>query len=65
MKPKKFNWLRKNFRNKLLIGLENNNYYPTKAYDFVTDGDFIDKVVRDNNKLFFLFDLAHAQVTCI
>lgn len=59
---KNINWLRKNFGNKLLIGLENNNYYPTEAYDFVTDGDFIDKVVRDN-KLFFLFDLAHAQVT--
>ena len=27
---KNINWLRKNFGNKLLIGLENNNYYPTK-----------------------------------
>ena len=55
-------WLRQKFGDKLLIGLENNNYYPTKAYDIITDADFISQVVRENN-LFFLFDLAHAQVT--
>ena len=55
-------WLRKKFGNKFRIGLENNNYYPTKAYDVIADADFISQVVREN-KLFFLFDLAHAQVT--
>ncbi len=55
-------WIKKKFKNRFRIGLENNNYYPTKAYDIIADGDFISKVVRDN-KLFFLFDLAHAQVT--
>jgi hypothetical protein len=55
-------WIRKKFKNKFHIGLENNNYYPTKAYAIIADGDFISKVVRQN-KLFFLFDLAHAQVT--
>ena len=55
-------WLRKKFGNKFRIGLENNNYYPTKAYDIIADADFISQVVRENN-LFFLFDLAHAQVT--
>ena len=55
-------WLRKKFGNKLHIGLENNNYYPTKAYDIIADADFISHIVRKNN-LFFLFDLAHAQVT--
>jgi hypothetical protein len=55
-------WLRKKFGNMFRIGLENNNYYPTKAYDVIADADFISQVVREN-KLFFLFDLAHAQVT--
>jgi hypothetical protein len=55
-------WLRKKFGNKFRIGLENNNYYPTKAYDIIADADFISHVVRKNN-LFFLLDLAHAQVT--
>jgi len=55
-------WLRLKFKNKFHIGLENNNYYPTKAYDIIADGDFISQVVKEN-KLFFLFDLAHAQVT--
>lgn len=55
-------WLRKKFRNKFKIGLENNNYYPTKAYDVIADADFISQVVRDN-KLFFLLDIAHAKVT--
>ncbi len=59
---KNTSWIKKNFKKKIHIGLENNNYYPTKAYDIISDGDFISKVVKDN-KLFFLFDLAHAQVT--
>lgn len=59
---KNLNWIRKYFGYKFLIGLENNNYYPTKAYDTVADGSFISEVVK-SNKLFFLFDLAHAQVT--
>ena len=55
-------WLRQKFGDNFIIGLENNNYYPTKAYDIITDAGFISQVVRENN-LFFLFDLAHAQVT--
>lgn len=55
-------WLRKKFGNKFRIGLENNNYYPSKAYNIIADGDFISQIVREN-KLFFLFDIAHAQVT--
>ena len=55
-------WLKNKFRNKFKIGLENNNYYPTKAYDIIADADFISQVVRDNN-LFFLLDIAHAKVT--
>ena len=55
-------WLRQKFGNNFFIGLENNNYYPTSAYDIITDADFISQVVRENN-LFFLFDIAHAKVT--
>jgi len=44
------------------IGIENNNFYPTPAYDYVSDGDFISEVVRENG-LSFLLDIAHAQVT--
>ena len=55
-------WLRQNISSKTLIGLENNNYYPTEAYDIITDGDFI-KDVLINNNLFLLLDIAHAMVT--
>ena len=54
-------WLKNKFKNKFKIGLENNNYYPTRAYDVIADADFISQVVRDNN-LFFLLDIAHAKV---
>jgi len=43
------------------IGLENNNYYPTPAYQDVTDGDFISEVLEEND-LFLLLDIAHAMV---
>jgi hypothetical protein len=56
------NWLKKNISKKTKIGVENNNYYPTQAYNFVTDGDFISELVI-KNKIFFLLDLAHAQIT--
>lgn len=59
---KNIRWLRKNFGSKIYFGLENNNYYPTEAYDIIADADFINQVVREN-KLFFLLDLAHAKVT--
>jgi len=44
------------------IAVENNNYYPTKAYHRVTDADFIREIVYGND-LFLLFDMAHAGVT--
>ena len=55
-------WIRNILGSKMLIGLENNNYYPTPAYDIITDGDFIAKVIEKNN-LFLLLDIAHAMVT--
>ncbi len=50
------------FGNKISIAVENNNYYPTEAYQFVTDPEFISEIVY-SNEIYFLFDIAHAKVT--
>jgi sugar phosphate isomerase/epimerase len=55
-------WLQKIIGDNVLIGLENNNYYPSPAYDIVADGDFITQIINNNN-LFLLLDIAHAMVT--
>lgn len=55
-------WLRSFLPQKMEIGLENNNYYPTPAYEHVTDGAFLSRIVEENN-LRFLFDIAHARIT--
>lgn len=44
------------------IAIENNNYYSTEAYRWITDADFIEQIVHEND-IFFLFDIAHARVT--
>ena len=46
------------------IGVENNNYYPTGAYDICTSQAFLIKVL-ENNDIHLLLDYAHAKVTCI
>ena len=56
------NWLKSFLKSNVSIGLENNNYFPTPAYKFVTDGDFISKVLTSNN-IYFLLDIAHAIIT--
>ncbi len=43
------------------VGIENNNYYPTEAYRWITDANFIGQIVYENDIL-FLFDTAHARV---
>jgi dTDP-4-amino-4,6-dideoxygalactose transaminase/uncharacterized protein (UPF0276 family) len=56
-------WIKQNECMKnIRIAVENNNYYPTAAYRYVTDADFISHVVEDNS-IFLLFDLAHARIT--
>jgi uncharacterized protein (UPF0276 family) len=55
-------WLRSAVRKHIAIGVENNNYLPTGAYQYVTDGEFISEIV-EANKINFLFDLAHARIT--
>jgi|TARA_B100000315_G_scaffold89016_1_gene81786 uncharacterized protein (UPF0276 family) len=50
------------FGDKIDIAVENNNYFPTKAYRDVTDNDFVSCIVNENN-IGFVFDIAHAKVT--
>jgi uncharacterized protein (UPF0276 family) len=58
-----FKKIKKIFGSKVDIAIENNNYYPTDAYRDVTDAKFISEIVNENN-IKFLFDIAHAKVTC-
>ena len=46
-----------------IIGLENNNYYPTGAYDVCTSSEYLLEVMQECN-VDCLLDLAHAIVTC-
>ena len=55
-------WLRSVLREGVQIAVENNNYYPTEAYNIIADSDFLTEIV-DGNKICFLFDIAHAMVT--
>jgi hypothetical protein len=55
-------WLRSVIDEKISIALENNNYYPTAAYDIITEGTFISEIVY-GNRINLLLDIAHAQVT--
>ena len=36
------------------IAVENNNHYNTEAYDYITDAQFINKIVNDNNGRIYL-----------
>lgn len=60
---KNFYQIKKLFGSKIDIGVENNNFYDTDAYRDITNPDFISQIVNDNN-IKFLFDIAHAKVTC-
>jgi uncharacterized protein (UPF0276 family) len=55
-------WLKKNLKKEIKIGLENNNYYPSRSYKYVTDAKFIKKIVEEN-KIYFLLDVAHSMIT--
>ena len=46
------------------MGVENNNYYPTGAYETVTDAEFINTLM-DKLDLKLLLDVAHAQITAV
>ena len=57
-------WLRSFLPDEILIGVENNNFYPSPAYRHITDSDFITQVVEEN-EITFLFDIAHARITAL
>ena len=59
---KNFKQIRKIFGRAIDIGIENNNYYPTGAYQHIADPDFISTIVYDND-LKFLFDMSHARIS--
>jgi len=44
------------------IGIENNNYFPTGAYEIVTDPAFLTRLMVDTD-LVHLLDIAHAEIT--
>ena len=46
-----------------LIGIENNNFYPSGAYEICTSIEYLESVINLSN-CFLLFDIAHALVTC-
>lgn len=54
--------IKKIFGNKVMIAVENNNHYNTEAYDYITDAQFINKIVNDN-KINFLYDIAHSKIS--
>ncbi|MCP3930794.1 MAG: DUF692 family protein [Bacteroidetes bacterium] len=59
---KNFSEIKKIFGSNVKVVIENNNYYPTEAYNLITDSDFLQEVVMEND-IEFLLDIAHAEVT--
>lgn len=59
-----FKIINKIFGDEVELAVENNNYYPTSAYNYVTEPHFI-KAIAENSNLKVLFDIAHAKVTSI
>lgn len=59
---KNFSVIKKIFGDKIKVAVENNNYYPTKAYSHIADPEFINDVVTQND-LYFLFDIAHSKIS--
>jgi uncharacterized protein (UPF0276 family) len=57
-----FKIIKKILGDHISIAVENNNYYPTEAYKYITEPEFINQVMSDSD-LFLLFDIAHAKVT--
>ena len=59
-----FNQIKSIFGENIEIAIENNNYYPTDAYKFITEPSFINLIAKECN-LKILFDIAHAKVSCV
>ncbi|HDZ17492.1 hypothetical protein LCGC14_0712420 [marine sediment metagenome] len=56
--------IRKVFKKGFTILVENVNHLLTDAYDIIVGTNFIKEIVELND-IYLLFDLAHAQITCI
>ena len=54
--------LRREFGKKINFMIENNNYYKTKAYDYVCDPKFLNHLCCEN-KINLLLDTAHAHIS--
>ena len=59
---KNFKRLREIFGPNVKLGIENNNYYPTPAYEHVCDPSFITELCEIND-LYFLYDISHSVVS--
>ena len=46
-----------------IIGIENNNFYPTGAYEICTSSEYLESILELCD-CYLLFDIAHALVTC-
>ena len=57
-----FEKIRSILGHEMKFAVENNNYFPTAAYEHIADAKFITEIVHSCN-LFFLFDLAHAHIS--
>lgn len=44
------------------IAAENNNFYPTGAYQYITQPEFISSIIWECD-IYFLYDIAHAKIT--
>ena len=56
-----FKKLKRMFPN-ICFSVENNNFFNTGAYKFVTDPEFVSEVVN-NSEIDFLFDISHAIIS--
>ena len=54
--------IRKILGKNISLLIENNNFFPTEAYDIVVDPMFLNEIVETND-IEFLFDSAHAKVS--
>jgi len=50
------------FKENIKLAVENNNFFPTGAYEFVTNPEFIAEIVYEN-EINFLFDIGHAKIS--
>lgn len=55
-------WLRSCLPESTTLCVENNNYYPTEAYDLVASGSFLTELVK-KNRIGLLYDIAHGMVS--